>query len=45
MPVEMYPQSGPKRSIRIRYVDVKTHTGIERAVLCSVQASVRFRPF
>ena len=45
MPVEMYTLSGPKRPIRIRYVVMSIPMLELSAVLCTVQASVLFRPF
>ena len=45
MPVEMYPLPGPKRPIRIRYVVMSVPTLQLSAVLCTIQASVLFRPF
>ena len=45
MSVEMYPLPGPKRPIRIRYAVMSIHILELSAVLCTVQASVLFRPF
>ena len=45
MPVEMYPMPGPKRPIRILYVLMSIPILELKAVLCTFQASVLFRPF
>ena len=41
----MYPLPGPKRPVRIRYVVMSILILELSAVLCTVQASVLFRPF
>ena len=45
MPVEMYPLPGPKRPIPNRYVVMSIPIPEWSAVLCTIQASVLFRPF
>ena len=45
MTVEMYPLPGPKRPIRFRYVVMSVPVLELSAVLCTVQASILFRPF
>ena len=45
MPVEMYPLPGPKRPICIWYVVMSIPILELSAALCTVQASVIFRPF
>ena len=45
MPVEMYPLPGPKRPIRIVYIVMSILILELSAVLCTIQASVHFRPF
>ena len=45
MSVEMYPMPERKRPVRIRYVVITIPILELSAVLCTVQASVLFRPF